>query len=103
MMHGTKDDIVPYEVTSYGGYSFRGSSALAKALSDNGYDYRIYRYLGNNHTVAGFMHFTLDIERDFLERNVMQAVRLNVDAQIEDPSLPYYPSGDSNLYDIKTD
>ena len=103
LMHGTKDDIVPYEVTSYGGYSFRGSSALAKALSDNGYDYRIYRYLGNNHTVAGFMHFTLDIERDFLERNVMQAVRLNVDAQIEDPSLPYYPSGDSNLYDIKTD
>lgn len=103
LMHGTKDDIVPYEVTSYGGYSFRGSSALAKALSDNGYDYRIYRYLGNNHTVAGFMHFTLDIERDFLERNVMQAVRLNVDALIEDPSLPYYPSGNSNLYDIKTD
>lgn len=49
------------------------------------------------------MHFTLDIERDFLERNVMQAVRLNVDALIEDPSLPYYPSGNSNLYDIKTD
>lgn len=101
LMHGTKDDIVPYEVTSYGGYSFRGSSALAKALSDNGYDYRIYRYLGNNHTVAGFMHFTLDLQKSFLERNVMARHKLNVDALIEDPSLPYYPSGNSNLYDIR--
>ena len=103
LMHGTKDDIVPYEVTSYAGYSFCGSSFIAKALSDNSHDYRIYRYLGNNHTVAGFMHFTLDLEKDFLERNVMRSARLNIDALIEDPSLPYYPSGNSNLYDIKAD
>ena len=104
LMHGTKDDIVPYEVTCYAGYSFCGSSFIAKALSDNDYDYRIYRYLGNNHTVAGFMHFTLDLQRSFLERNVMSGQRLNVDAMIEDPSLPYYYSGSTNdLYDIKAD
>lgn len=103
LLHGTKDDIVPYEVTSYAGYSFCGSSAIAKVFSDNGYDFRIYRYLGNNHTVAGFMHFTLDLEKDFLERNVMRSARLNVDSLIEDPSLPYYPSGNSDLYDIKAD
>ena len=103
LMHGTKDDIVPYEVTSYAGYSFCGSSFIAKALSDNGHDYRIYRYLGNNHTVAGFMHSTLDIEKDFLERNVMRSARLNVDSLIDDPSLPYFPSGSGNLYDIKAD
>lgn len=103
LMHGTKDDIVPYEVISYGGYSFCGSSAVAKALADNGHDYHVYRYLGNNHTVAGFMHFTLDLQKPFLERNVMSGHKLNVDALIEDPSLPYYPSGNSDLYDIKAD
>ena len=103
LMHGTKDDIVPYEVTCYAGHSFCGSSFIAKALSDNGHDYRIYRYLGNNHTVAGFMHFTLDIEKDFLERNVMRSARLNVDSLIDDQSLPYFPSGSGNLYDIKAD
>ena len=103
LLHGTMDDIVPYEVTSYAGYSFFGSSFIAKALSDNGHDYRVYRYLGNNHTVAGFMHFTLDLEKDFLEHNVMRSARLNVDSLIEDPSLPYFPSGSGNLYDIKAD
>ena len=29
------------------------------------------------------------------------AIVNNVDALIEDPSLPYYPSGNSNLYDIR--
>ena len=104
LIHGTKDDIVPYEVNSYSGYSFCGSSFIAKALSHNGHDYRIYRYLGNNHTVAGFMHYTLDLQKPFLEHNVMSGHKLNVDALIEDPSLPYYQSGSTNdLYDIKVD
>ena len=84
-----------------GGYSFCGLDAIAKVFSGNGFDYRAYRYLSNNHSVAGFMHFTLDLQKSFLERNVMARHKLNVDALIEDPSLPYYPSGNSNLYDIR--
>lgn len=102
MLHGTDDALVPYSEVDYAGYSFCGLDALAKVFAKRGFDYRAYRYLGNNHTVAGFMHFTLDLQKSFLERNVMSGRKLNVDALIEDPSLPYYPSGDSNdLYDIK--
>ena len=103
MLHGTDDDLVPYSSVNHAGYSFCGVDALAKVFAKNGFDYRAYRYLGNNHTVAGFMHFTLDLQKSFLERNVMSGQRLNVDALIEDSSLPYYPSGNSNLYDIKPD
>ena len=103
MLHGTDDDLVPYSEIDYAGYSFCGLDALAKVFAKNGFDYRTYRYLGNNHTVAGFMHFTLDLQMSFLERNVMSGQKLNVDALIEDSSLPYYPSGNSNLYDIKPD
>lgn len=101
MLHGTDDDLVPYSRIDSGGYSFCGLDALAKVFSGNGFDYRAYRYLSNNHSVAGFMHFTLDLQKSFLERNVMARHKLNVDALIEDPSLPYYPSGNSNLYDIR--
>ena len=104
MLHGTDDDLVPNSEVDYAGYSFCGLDALAKVFSKNGFDYRIYRYLGNNHSVAGFMHYTLDLQKPFLERNVMSGQRLNVDAMIEDPSLPYYYSGSTNdLYDIKAD
>lgn len=104
MLHGTDDDLVPYSEIIYGGYSFSGLDALAKVFAKNGFDYRAYRYLDNNHTVAGFMHYTLDLQKSFLERNVMSGQKLNVDALIEDPSLPYYHSGSANdLYDIKAD
>lgn len=101
MLHGTDDDLVPYSRIDSDGYSFCGVDALAKVFSGNGFDYRAYRYLSNNHSVAGFMHFTLDLQKSFLERNVMARHKLNVDALIEGPSLPYYPSGNSNLYDIR--
>lgn len=101
MLHGTDDDLVPYSRIDSDGYSFCGLDALAKVFSGNGFDYRAYRYLSNNHSVAGFMHFTLDLQKSFLERNVIARHKLNVDALIEDPSLPYYPSGNSNLYDIR--
>ena len=101
MLHGTDDDLVPYSRIDSDGYSFCGVDAIAKVFSGNGFDYRAYRYLSNNHSVAGFMHFTLDLQKSFLERNVMARHKLNVDALIEDPSLPYYPSGNSNLYDIR--
>lgn len=101
MLHGTDDDLVPYSRIDSDGYSFCGVDAIAKVFSGNGFDYRAYRYLSNNHSVAGFMHFTLDLQKSFLERNVMARHKLNVDALIEDPSLPYYPSGNSNFYDIR--
>lgn len=104
MLHGTDDDLVPYSEIDYAGYSFCGLDALAKVFAKNGFDYRAYRYPGNNHSVAGFMHYTLDLQKSFLERNVMSGQKLNVDALIEDPSMPYYPSGGADdLYGIKAD
>lgn len=98
MMHGTEDSIVPYYGISYGGYSFLGPDFLAKFLSDNAFEYRLYRYSGNNHSVAGFMNYTLDKQTDFLES--LSSSLPSIDLFIDDQTLPHYPEN-NNLYDLK--
>lgn len=100
MMHGTDDSIVPYSVIRYGGYAFLGPDSLAKFLSDNAFEYRFYRYSGNNHSVAGFMNHTLDKQTDFLESLSASVRPPSIDLVIDDPTLPHYPE-DNNLYDLK--
>lgn len=100
MMHGTEDSIVPYSGISYGGDAFLGPDCLASFFSANGFEYRFYRYSGNNHSVAGFMNFTLDKQTDFLKSLSASGSHPSIDLLIEDPSLPHYPE-DNNLYDIK--
>lgn len=100
MMHGTEDSIVPYSGISYGGYAFLGPDSLAKFLSDNAFEYRFYRYSGNNHSVAGFMNHTLDKQTDFLESLSASVRPPSIDLIIDDPTLPHYPE-DNNLYDLR--
>lgn len=92
LLHGTEDDIVTYTKIMVGDCGFYGSDSIAKVFADNDYEYKIYRYLHNNHSVAGFNTVTLDNQLRFLEKNVIGHARENVDALIDDPSLPHYPS-----------
>lgn len=104
MFHGTEDELVPYELAKSGTVSFCGPCTIQKALEESGAVYRFYRFPGVNHAVAGYMPQTVDKQVDFIERNVMRGSGECVDAEIADPSLPTYKTGNPNgLYDIQPD
>lgn len=87
LFHGTVDNIVPYNKISIFRLCFAGSNALAKILKREGYNYRIYRMVGNFHEIASNSYHFRDIELDFIRRNVMAGEKVTVDADISDPSI----------------
>lgn len=104
MFHGTEDELVPYDGVISGGVAFCGPCMIQMALESAGAVTRFYRFPGINHAVAGYMPQTVDKQADFIERNVMRGSLERVDAEISDPALPTYETGDPNgLYDIQPD
>ncbi|MBP5721068.1 MAG: alpha/beta hydrolase [Bacteroidales bacterium] len=91
LLHGDKDDAVPYNKTVFGRLGAYGSSALVKEVfAKNGYVYNICRYPGHNHDIAGSMFETWPEQKRFLETNVMRGQKRIVDASIVDPELPVW-------------
>ena len=104
MFHGTEDELVPYDIAKSGTVSFCGPCSIQKALESAGAAYRFYRFPGINHAAAGYMPQTVAKQVDFIERNVMRGSLECVDAEVIDPSLPTYVTGNPNgLYDIQPD
>ena len=104
MFHGDEDELVPYDLISYGPYSFSGPCQILPAAQKAGGVTRIYRFPGNNHAVAGYMPQTVDKQVDFLERTVIRGSKECIDAKIVDPSLPTYRVENPNsLYEIQPD
>lgn len=99
LLHGTADGAVAYDHTSFLGKGVWGSSYLVKKLEQAGADYCIYRYLDCTHDVACFMQTAWNLEKDFLEKSVIQGARYVVDATIDDSSLPTF-LGNVSLDDI---
>ncbi len=101
MFHGTEDELVPYDKIESDGVSFCGACSIKTAAEKAGGVVRIYRFPGINHAVAGYMPQTVDKQVDFLQRCVMDGSRESIDAQVIDPSLPTYKTGNPNgLYEI---
>lgn len=97
--HGTADGAVAYNHYGLLGRGIWGSDYLARQFSRKGFDdYCIYRFPGRTHDVAGYMTVMWDIEKEFLEQNVMLGTRRVVDTLIDDPSLPSW--GSITLKDI---
>ncbi len=104
MFHGDEDELVPYDLISYGPYSFSGACQILPAAQKAGGVTRIYRFPGNNHAVAGYMSQTVDKQVDFLERAVIGGSKECIDAKIVDSSLPTYKVENPNsLYEIQPD
>ena len=87
-LHGTEDQAVAYKQLSFFGRGLWGSSYLARQLQKKGWDCVIWRFKGRTHDVAAYMDYLWPIEKEFLEKNVMQGIRLSLDATLDDPSLP---------------
>ncbi len=99
LLHGTADKAVQYKKLSIAGKGIWGSSWLAKDWEKKGYDnYCIYRFHESSHDVAAYMPYVWDIEKAFLEQNVMQGHARHIDAVVDDASLPRW--GQLSMDDI---
>ncbi|MBQ7494995.1 MAG: carboxylesterase family protein [Bacteroidaceae bacterium] len=88
LFHGTADRIVAYE--HYGALrrGIWGSSYIASKLKKKGWNCTIWRFQDHGHDVAGYMPVMWAVEKEFLEKNVIQGIPRQTDALVDDPSLP---------------
>jgi len=92
LFHGTADKIVAYEHFGLPRRGIWGSSYLAARLKKQERNYSIWRFHERGHEVAGYMDAMWNVEKAFLETNVMQGTRCITDALVDDPSLPTWNS-----------
>ncbi len=87
MLHGTSDDLVPYEQIKVFNLGFFGGGKLVERFKKYGLNYNMYHFMGNGHEIAGAMDKTLDLQMKFIETNVMQKKMRIVEAWIEEPAI----------------
>lgn len=87
MLHGTADNLVPYKQIAFFNLGFFGGGKLVKRFRKFGYDYNMYHFVDYGHEIAGSMYSTLDLQLDFLEKNVMQGKKRIIEAWISDPDV----------------
>lgn len=92
LFHGTADKIVAYDHFGAMGRGIWGSCYIAKKMKKMGGNYSIWRFQDHGHDVASYMPVMWDIEKGFLEKNVIQGIPCQVDALVDDPSLPTWGS-----------
>lgn len=87
MLHGTADKLVPYKQIKFFNLGFFGGGRLVERFKKFGYNFNMYHFLDYGHEIAGSMYSTLDIQKKFLECNVMQKKMRIVEAWISDPDV----------------
>ena len=92
MMHGTSDELVPYDQIAILHLGFFGGGKLVDRFQKFGYNYNMYHFIDYGHEIAESMHATMDLQKRFLETNVMKGKKRIVEAWISDPDV-YKGSG----------
>ena len=92
LFHGTADKIVAYEHFGLPRRGIWGSSYLASKLKKQERNYNIWRFHGRGHEVAAYMDAMWNVEKAFLEKNVILGTHSITDALVDDPSLPTWDS-----------
>lgn len=90
LMHGTKDKAVVYNHLDFLGRGIWGSSYLAKKFKKQGYPCCIYRIQDRTHDVAAYHTVLWELEKQFLQENVMLGHARSVDALVNDDALPQW-------------
>lgn len=88
LMHGTADKAVAYNKLAGFGRGIWGSSYWARKFKKQGYPYCIYRFKDRTHEVASYHLELWDLEKQFLQENVMLGHARVVDTVVDDPTLP---------------
>ena len=92
MLHGTSDELVPYDQIKVFNLGFFGGGKLVERFKKYGLSYNMYHFVEYGHEIAMSMETTLDLQIKFLETNVMQQKPRIVEAWISDPDV-YKGSG----------
>ena len=92
MMHGTSDELVPYDQIAILHLGFFGGGKLVDRFQKFGYNYNMYHFIDYGHEIAESMPTTMDLQKRFLETNVMKGKKRIVEAWISDPDV-YKGSG----------
>lgn len=87
MLHGTSDELVPYKQIKVFNLGFFGGGKIVERFQKYGFNYNMFHFIDYGHEVAGSMETTLDIQREFLEKNVIQKKERIIDAWISDPDV----------------
>ena len=87
MLHGTSDKLVPYNQIKLFNLGFFGGGKLVERFKKFGYSYNMFHFIDYGHEIAGSMYSTLDIQKKFLECNVMQKKMRIIEAWISDPDV----------------
>jgi hypothetical protein len=66
---------------------FFGGGKLVKRFQKFGFNYNMFHFINYGHEVAGSMGTTINIQKDFLEKNVMQKKERIIEAWISDPDV----------------
>ena len=92
LMHGTEDKAVMYKKMVVFGRGIWGSDYLARQFQKKGYPCCIYRFQDRTHDVAAYHSVLWELERQFLQENVILGHRRSVDALVDNESLPHWGS-----------
>mgnify|MGYP003304042762 CR=1 FL=1 len=100
MLHGTADELVPYEQIRFLNLGFFGGGELVKRFKKFGYNYNMYHFVDYGHEIAGSMETTIGLQKTFLEKNVMEEKERLIEAWISDPDVykGYGPQSRDELY-----
>lgn len=87
MLHGTADELVPYKQIAVFNLGFFGGGKLVERFQKFGFNYNMYHFLDYGHEIAESMPTTMDLQRRFLETNVMKGKKRIIEAWISDPDV----------------
>ena len=87
MLHGTADELVPYEQIAFFNLGFFGGGKLVERFKKFDLNYNMYHFTDYGHEIAGSMETTLDLQLKFLETNVIQGKKRIIEAWISDPDV----------------
>ena len=87
MLHGTADELVPYEQIAFFNLGFFGGGKLVERFKKFDLNYNMYHFTDYGHEIAGSMETTLDLQLKFLETNVIQGKKRVVEAWVSDPDV----------------
>ena len=100
MLHGTADGLVPYKQIKFFNLGFFGAGKLVERYKKFGFNYNMYHFIDYGHEVAGSMETTTDLQKKFIECNVMQKKERIIEAWITDPDVykGFGPQSRKELY-----
>ena len=87
MLHGTADELIPYEQIAVFNLGFFGGGKLVERFKKFGYNFNMYHFIDYGHEIAGSMETTTDLQKAFLEKNVMQKKERIIESWITDPDV----------------